>query len=57
MAELEQGAPPTKGESMASAARLLRWAEGETDLARMERFTDLAQCWINLASLDDEQGA
>ncbi|WP_435107806.1 hypothetical protein [Nocardiopsis synnemataformans] len=45
---------PTRDECMASAARLLRWAEAETDLAKMGQFDDLAQTWINLASLHDD---
>lgn len=44
---------PSRDECMAASARLLRFAEGETDLAKMSAYDDLAQTWINLASLHD----
>lgn len=44
---------PTRTECMANAARLLGFAEGETDLAKMSQYDELAQTWINLASLHD----
>lgn len=40
-----------------NAARLLRAAEMETDLAKMERYSDLADSWLAMASLLIEQTA
>lgn len=45
---------PTPTEALANAARLLAWAEAELDLARMAQYNDLAQTWVNLASLTQE---
>jgi len=42
---------PTYEGCMANAARLLQYAEGETDLAKMSQYNEVAQTWINLASL------
>lgn len=47
-------APPTKNECMAQAARLLHTAEMHSDRELMDRYTSLAQTWINLSSLHDE---
>lgn len=43
--------PPGQEQCMGNAARLLQWAELETDLAKMNQYNELAQTWINLASL------
>jgi hypothetical protein len=45
---------PASTEARAEAARILRAAEMMTDLAQMDRYLELAQQWINLASLDEE---
>lgn len=44
---------PTRDEALANAARLLRWAEAETDLTRMERLTELGNSWLTLAAVLD----
>ena len=38
-----------------NAARLLQWAEGENDLAKMKAYDDLASTWLGMASLLQEQ--
>lgn len=40
----------TQEESLANASRLLQAAELETDLTKMERLTELADCWIAIAA-------
>lgn len=50
-APLPDDGPPAYQQCMANAARILRYAEGEMDLAKMDKYTELAQTWINLASL------
>ena len=37
--------------ALSNAARLLRYAEMECDLAKMERIEKLADSWINIASM------
>lgn len=44
---------PTREEALAHAARLLEWSESETDLAQMERLTELGNSWLTLASVID----
>lgn len=46
---------PTTDEAIRNAARLLRMAENETNLALMERLDDMAQTWLNIASLLSER--
>ncbi|QBI56782.1 hypothetical protein [Streptomonospora litoralis] len=41
----------TRIEALANARRLLIWAEGETDLAKMERFTELGNSWMGMAEI------
>lgn len=43
--------PPTADEALTHAARILRNAEVETNLALMERLERLADSWMALASL------
>jgi hypothetical protein len=43
--------PVTADTAMANAARLLRNAELETNLAVMERLEKLADSWIGIASM------
>lgn len=50
-------APPTQAEARAEAGRLLRAAEHTLDRELMARYTELAQSWINLASLDEAEVA
>lgn len=45
---------PTRDEAMARAVRNLHWAEDETDLARMERYIELADVWAGIAGLQGE---
>ena len=40
----------TQDDSLANAARLLQAAEVELDLTKMERLTQLADCWIAIAA-------
>ncbi|WP_431870827.1 hypothetical protein [Nocardiopsis eucommiae] len=44
-------------DAIANAARLLRAAEMEMDLAKMKAYTNLADSWLGMASLLIEQGA
>lgn len=46
---------PTTDEAIRNAARLLRQAETQTDSALMERLDDMAQTWLNIASLLSER--
>lgn len=48
---------PTRDEAIAHAVRLLEWAEGETDLKRMERIDELAGSWMQVAALQQEREA
>lgn len=41
----------TPDHAIAQAARLLEFAEAETDLAKMERWEHLADSWVNIAAL------
>jgi hypothetical protein len=47
----QAGAVPTVDECLANAARLLRAAELETNLALMERLERLADSWVSAAGL------
>lgn len=47
-------AAPSFAECMAHASRLLLYAEGEIDLAKMDQYNELAQTWVNLASLHQD---
>ncbi|MDT0305078.1 hypothetical protein [Streptomonospora wellingtoniae] len=47
-------APPTQAEARSEAARLLRDAETVLDRDLMGYYIQLAQCWVNLASLDED---
>jgi hypothetical protein len=40
----------TADECLASAKRLLEFAELETDLAKMKAYNDLADSWISVAA-------
>lgn len=42
-------------EAIANAARILIHAEGETNLAHMERLEKLADSWISMANLIRER--
>jgi hypothetical protein len=42
---------PTIDEAIRNAARLLRHAETETNLALMERLDEMAATWLNVAHL------
>lgn len=44
-------AEPTIDEAVRNAARLLRAAETETNLALMERLDEMASTWLNVAHL------
>lgn len=44
-------AAPTADEALANAARILRNAEVETNLATMERLESLADSWLAMANL------
>jgi hypothetical protein len=44
-------APPTADVALSEAARLLRHAEMETNLATMERIEALADSWVSIARL------
>ncbi|GAB3693505.1 hypothetical protein [Nocardiopsis oceani] len=44
-------AEPTLGHALHQAARILEWAEGETDLAKAKLFGDLADSWLGMASI------
>lgn len=48
-------APPTFDEAISHAARLLRNAELEPDLHRMERVEKLADSWIAVAGLTHQR--
>lgn len=37
--------------ALANAARLLQFAEAETDMAKMERFEKLGDSWVSIAGL------
>lgn len=54
--KVEPPRPPTFDEAMANAARLLRWAEGENDLARMKAYDDLASSWAGVGALMMSRG-
>jgi len=41
----------TIDQAVANAARILQDCEMEIDLAKMERLTDLANCWARIAEL------
>ncbi|MBB4935665.1 hypothetical protein F4561_006574 [Lipingzhangella halophila] len=45
---------PTRDQALSHAVRLLHWAEAETDLAKMERVTELADVWAGIAGLQGE---
>ena len=45
----------TFDEAIANAARLLRHAETETNLAAMERLEKLADSWVSIANLIRER--
>jgi hypothetical protein len=45
----------TSEEAIENAARMLRFAEGETDLAKMERFIEIADGWKCIAAVINEQ--
>ncbi|MCX4827176.1 hypothetical protein OG746_26720 [Streptomyces sp. NBC_01016] len=47
----EQPPPMTPEAAIENAARLLRHAEGETNLVLMERLDDLAGSWLGMANL------
>ncbi|GAA1766215.1 hypothetical protein [Streptomonospora arabica] len=52
-----QGAP-TRDEALANAARLLREAELIQDRGLMERYTEMANSWLTIASvLQDSEPA
>lgn len=44
---------PTRDQALANAARLLSWAENTTDLALMERITELGNSWLTLGAVLD----
>ncbi|MEU0236762.1 hypothetical protein ABZ234_03660 [Nocardiopsis sp. NPDC006198] len=54
MTHPQAGSPLTFEGCMANASRLLQFAEDETDLAKMSQYNELAQTWINLASLHQD---
>lgn len=45
----------TVAEAVNNAARLLRHAELETNLATIERLADLADSWLNMAVFLDQR--
>ncbi|MFE0727936.1 hypothetical protein ACFW2X_06730 [Streptomyces antibioticus] len=49
--------PATVDSALENAARLLRAAELETNLALMERLDELAASWLSLAHLLMERGS
>ncbi|MFM9675783.1 hypothetical protein [Streptomyces brasiliscabiei] len=53
----EPPVPTTPGAAIENAARLLRAAELETNLALMERLDELATTWLSLAHLLMEREA
>lgn len=55
MAEQHTTTPLTTDVALANAARILYHAEGETNLASMERLDDLANTWISIAALLHER--
>ncbi len=50
-AQATAGETVTFTSTLAEAARLLHYAELETDLAKMERYEKLADSWIDIAMM------